>query len=673
MTGVQTCALPICPELKLEGTPVYLDVEGLPDRDFYYLIGVRIGNGESAVQHSLWADTVEDEGKIWREFLALLETVEKPVLIHYGSYEIEFLKQMSKRYEPPLEGSAAMKATVSAVNLVSVLFSQVYFPTCSNGLKELGTWLRCTWPRHTVSGLATIAHRNKWESCEEAELRRSLTNYNTCDCIALEVLTKKIQRLCQNRKPNANPSVSGPIYTDSMQSDLPYRFGKVKYALREFESINKASYWDYQRARIRLRTSAKSKTRQGVVRRTTMQKRVFSKTIESCLLSNCPQCNGTKIRLLARVPKVVLDMQFTRTGLRRTSVRYLHHYYRCRDCVRTFNDRPEQWPKHLIGSGLVAFVCYQLIEQRLSWRMITDGLLALFGIKRKHGFVEQLKERAAKFYHEAYERLKEMLMKGGVMHADETHVNLGGKRSFVWVFSSAKEAIFVHTDTREGTFLGEFLMGFKGVLVSDFYAAYDSIPCPQQKCLVHLMRDMNSDLLKRPFDEELKQLAHEFADLLKPMVDTVDQFGLKARFLRKHKRAVKSFFKRLTSTTTRSEVAEKYCNRLLKERDKLFTFLDHDGVSWNNNNAEHAVKAFVFLRKAIGGSSTKKGIAEYLILLSIYETCRRNDVVFLDFLRSGEKDIHAFAESRHGRRRRPQTSQPDGLPTDASPDTGSQP
>jgi len=37
------------PELKIEGTPVYLDVEGLPDRDFYYLIGVRIGNGESAV------------------------------------------------------------------------------------------------------------------------------------------------------------------------------------------------------------------------------------------------------------------------------------------------------------------------------------------------------------------------------------------------------------------------------------------------------------------------------------------------------------------------------------------------------------------------------------------------------------------------------------------------
>src|SRR5437879_7352503 len=44
------------PELKVEGTPVYIDVEGLPDRNFYYLIGVRIGNGDAAVQHNLWAD-----------------------------------------------------------------------------------------------------------------------------------------------------------------------------------------------------------------------------------------------------------------------------------------------------------------------------------------------------------------------------------------------------------------------------------------------------------------------------------------------------------------------------------------------------------------------------------------------------------------------------------------
>ena len=40
---------------------------------------------------------------------------------------------------------------------------------------------------------------------------------------------------------------------------------------------------------------------------------------------------------------------------------------------------------------------------------------------------------------------------------------------------------------------------------------------------------------------------------------------------------------------------------------------------------------------------------------------------------SGEKDIHAFAESRRGRRRRTQTNQPAGLPADAIPDPGNKP
>jgi len=86
------------PELHIEGTPVYLDVEGLPDRDFYYLIGMRIRQGDSAVQHSLWADRPADEERIWREFLEVLATIEKPVLIHYGSYETSFIRIMCSRY-----------------------------------------------------------------------------------------------------------------------------------------------------------------------------------------------------------------------------------------------------------------------------------------------------------------------------------------------------------------------------------------------------------------------------------------------------------------------------------------------------------------------------------------------------------------------------------------------
>ena len=88
--------------------------------------------------------------------------------------------------------------------------------------------------------------------------------------------------------------------------------------------------------------------------------------------------------------------------------------------------------------------------------------------------------------------------------------------------------------------------------------------------------------------------------------------------------------------------------RFEKNRDKLFTFLEYDGVPWNNNNAEHAIKAFGALRDVMSGSSTRNGLEGYLIPLSVCQTCKYMGVDFLDFLRSGEKDIHTFARAGAG-------------------------
>ncbi len=83
--------------------------------------------------------------------------------------------------------------------------------------------------------------------------------------------------------------------------------------------------------------------------------------------------------------------------------------------------------------------------------------------------------------------------------------------------------------------------------MSDFYAAYDSMNCPQQKCLIHLIRDLNEDLGKQRFDKELEEIVRAFSSVLQPIVETIDRFGLKTRFLRKHKRAVEQFFLRLAN------------------------------------------------------------------------------------------------------------------------------
>jgi hypothetical protein len=166
--------------------------------------------------------------------------------------------------------------------------------------------------------------------------------------------------------------------------------------------------------------------------------------------------------------------------------------------------------------------------------------------------------------------------------------------------------------------------------------------------LIHLIRDLNDAVLKNPFDEELKSLVRNFADLVKPMVETVDRRGLKRRFLHKHLVSVDRFYKQLERTEFRHGPATKCKKRLEKNRSKLFTFLTHDGVPWNNNNAEHAVKAFAMLRHVIGGVTSEKGICEYLVLLSICQTCKCQNLDFLNFLRSGERDIEIFARSKRG-------------------------
>src|SRR5438128_10955353 len=46
------------------------------------------------------------------------------------------------------------------------------------------------------------------------------------------------------------------------------------------------------------------------------------------------------------------------------------------------------------------------------------------------------------------------------------------------------------TETREATIAHEFLINYNGILISDFYPGYDSVRCRQQKCWVHLIRDL---------------------------------------------------------------------------------------------------------------------------------------------------------------------------------------
>jgi hypothetical protein len=287
---------------------------------------------------------------------------------------------------------------------------------------------------------------------------------------------------------------------------------------------------------------------------------------------------------------------------------------------------------------------YQHVVHRVSLENLKAMFEECFGLRIGLSDLHMMKSLMAQRYRDTWNHILQRIISGNVIHADETLVHLQKEKGYVWVLTNLEEVVYLYKPSREGDFLQELLKGFTGVLISDFFSAYDSLPCQQQKCLVHLIRDFNNDLLGNPYDVEFKSLASEFGQILRDIIATVDRYGLTRRHLHKHWADVRRFYRALTSRQYHSELAESYQKRLIKNENKLFTFLDHDGVPWNNNNAEHAIKGFAYYRQITDGKIRKQGLSDYLILLSIYQTCKYKGVSFLKFLLSQEKDVDKFCQ-----------------------------
>jgi transposase len=637
---------------KLDGTPVYLDVEGVPDREFYYLIGIRVGSSDHAVRHSFWADDEHGERCIWNNLLDALSNIPAPRLVHFGRYETTFLKRMCIRYDGPDQGSVAAIAIERAVNVLSFVYAHIYFPTFSNGLKEIAGYLGFRWSGSPASGLEAIVSRHRWEALRDPSLKQALLDYNSQDCEALELVTNRIIDLHRAKSTNCHPFGSNVILASEIkgESPFPFRLGPNSFVFPELEIINRAAYWDYQRERVYVKAGTSSTRGRQRAPRPRPSAPAPNTTIECSRVLCCPTCKSTLIYRHGRRTKIERDLRFMRHGLKRWITRYVFHRYRCQSCRSTFYPSDRRWTARKYGPAVAAYVVYQVIELGLPQSRVASSVGQLFGLYISRDTINRFKAATAQNYACTYDGLLKQLCGGRLLHVDETRTSVLGKDCYVWVLTSMEEVAYFYAPNREGSAIQAMLRDFSGVLVSDFYAAYDAVECPQQKCLIHLIRDLNDELLKHPFDDRLKQLVADFARLVKPMVETVDRHGLKKRFLAKHRTFVDQFYKRLDSGSGASEAAKKVIERLKKNRNKLFTFLNFDCVPWNNNNAEHAIKAFAALRSVIGGNSTEKGLRDFLILLSICQTCKFKNVNFLEFLRSGFGNVDDFAVSKRARR-----------------------
>jgi hypothetical protein len=288
---------------------------------------------------------------------------------------------------------------------------------------------------------------------------------------------------------------------------------------------------------------------------------------------------------------------------------------------------------------LKAWIIYNYVANRMSLENIERYTRDIFNISVSFHTVNRMKSEMSEYYRKTYSRIKRNILAGDIIHVDETKIKLQHEIGYVWVFATHSEVLFMFRNSREGKFLNQLLKNFTGVLISDFFSAYDKIPCLQQKCLVHLIRDMNNHLLKNPYDDELKLITTKFGSLMRNIILTIDRFGLKHRFLKKHQYSVAKFNDFILTTEFSSDLALHYQKRFSKYKDKLFVFLDRDNVNWNNNAAENAIRYLAKWRRLVSGRITVTGINQYCLLLTIYVTCKLRDINYFRFLLSEKRDL----------------------------------
>ena len=625
------------PILNISNPQIYIDVEGDPNRGFNYLIGMLIIQNGIETRESFWANDFTEEDIIFSQFLKKLDKYNEFSLFHYGSYETKFFKKMKNRME---ERHVDLYEEIikNSTNILSLIYSNIYFPTYSNDLKDIGNYLGIKWTEEDASGIQSMVWRRQWEKTKSEELKSKLVQYNIEDCLALKKVTESIGQFnISSDNQNCQNSTIDCVSVNDMKPDR--KFGTIDFFFKDLNFVNNCAYFDYQRQKIFCKTSPR------LVKKKV--KRCYSKIlykanrqIDIPIERKCFNC-GKKTYRYGTYWKKQLDLKFINKSIKRWVVSYRSIRMNCEHCKKSrIPQKFHKIPKY--GHGLLSWTIYHNIVHHQPFGRMPMDLEAFFDIHLPRKVAHQFKKRAARYYENTYDAILDKLIHGDFIHIDETKVNVKGCREYVWVLTNMEEVAFMHTATREGDFLKELLRDFRGVLISDFYAVYDSINCPQQKCLIHLIRDLNDDLQKNPFDEEYKDMSSKFSILLREIIATVDKDGLKKRYLNKHNISVERYFDYIFNNTYKSGLALKYQKRFEKTKGKLFTFMNYNGVPWNNNNAEHAIKHFADYRSTVAGQIREFGLRNYLMLLSVYQTCEYKGVSFLKFLLSKETDIDQF-------------------------------
>jgi transposase len=328
--------------------------------------------------------------------------------------------------------------------------------------------------------------------------------------------------------------------------------------------------------------------------------------------------------------------------------------YTCPGCHRRVEpDCP--YPRNRpFGFALMSRVVH-LRMLGLSVPKIVDCLREGHGVEVSPAAVLKMERSAAEALGPLYEGLKEQVRTVPVVHGDETSFRVGGQNGWMWVFSHLKAVVYRIAPSRGQDVVREMLEGYEGTIVRDAWDPYDCLTTAKHQLdLLHanrwleraewihrveprpLLKPVEAKLMSagRPPDEFLR-----FADGVRRILRGVVHWfeghpDASPRLRRRVEWSARRSLTRLLNEPWKDSDASRIAKELRHRRGQLFTFVIEPGVPWHNNEAETQIRQGVLFRKISGGRRSWMGAWVLERLLTVYRTCRKRGLEFLDVVGS---------------------------------------
>lgn len=338
-------------------------------------------------------------------------------------------------------------------------------------------------------------------------------------------------------------------------------------------------------------------------------------------VDRCERCDIALVGGSVKRTREVIEL--TPSPVQITQHQYLER--RCPLCGKRWVPKPDL-ANQVLGQGrfgieLLCLIAALREEGRLPVRVIQWYLATVHGLTLSMGAIVAAGHTVAKCGRAALEEIRAQVRASPVVHADETGWREAGHNGYAWTFSTPTERYFIHGNRAKAMVdeaLGE---EFRGVLVSDFYAAYHHYDGWKQRCWAHLLQDIHELRGLYPDDASVQA----WADGLHQLFFDACAFTAPEREAR---RAARWGFedRALMLCAPYAEQAEaaqrRLSARVVRHIKELFVFVGDPEVPATNNAAERSLRHLVTSRKISGGTRSAAGTETKMALSSLFGTWR---------------------------------------------------